>query len=94
MLMTASVLLIVTNILLILLGILILLFLLEILILKDMHTQKTESEKNGMCDVEMVSDSVREKISRMEKEVGVGCSQEELAQMRAEARRRKRGEER
>ena len=85
MLMTASVLLIVTNILL---------FLLEILILKDMHTQKTESEKNGMCDVEMVSDSVREKISRMEKEVGVGCSQEELAQMRAEARRRRREEER
>lgn len=85
MLMTASVLLIVTNILLILLG---------ILILKDMHTQKTENEKNGLCDVEMVSDSVREKISRMEKEVGVGCSQEELAQMRAEARRRKRGEER
>ena len=85
MLMTASVLLIVTNILL---------FLLEILILKDMHTQKTESEKNGMCDVEMVSDSVREKISRMEKEVGVGCSQEELAQMRAEARKRRREEER
>ena len=85
MLMTASVLLIVTNILLILLG---------ILILKDMHTQKTENEKNGMCDVEMVSDSVREKISRMEKEVGVGCSQEELAQMRAEARKRRREEER
>ena len=85
MLMTASVLLIVTNILLILLG---------ILILKDMHTQKTENEKNGLCDVEMVSDSVREKISRMEKEVGVGCSQEELAQMRAEARKRRREEER
>lgn len=85
MLMTVSVLLIATDILLIVL---------EVLILKDMHTQKTENEKNGMCDVEMVSDSVREKISRMEKEVGVGCSQEELAQMRAEARRRKRGEER
>ena len=85
MLMTVSVLLIATDILLIVL---------EILILKDMHTQKTENEKNGMCDVEMVSDSVREKISRMEKEVGVGCSQEELAQMRAEARKRRREEER
>ena len=50
-----------------------------------------------MYDVEMVSDSVREKIARIEtrieKEVGVGCSQEELAQMRAEARRRKKREE-
>ena len=85
MLMTVGVLLIATDILLIVL---------EVLILKDMHTKKAEDEKNGMCDVEMVSDSVREKISRMEKEVGVGCSQEELAQMRAEARKRRREEER
>lgn len=85
MLMTVSVLLIATDILLIVL---------EVLILKDMHTQKTEDEENGMCDVGMVSDSVREKISKMKKEVGVGCSQEELAQMRAEARRKRREEER
>ena len=84
MLMTVSVLLIATDILLIVL---------EVLILKDMHTKKTENEENGMCDVEMVSDSVREKISKTKKEVGVGCSQEELAQMRAEARKRKRREE-
>ena len=59
--------------------------------------KKAKSEENGMYDVEMVSDSVREKIARIEtrieKEVGVGCSQEELAQMRAEARRRKKREE-
>ena len=51
-----------------------------------------------MYDVEMVSDSVREKIARIEtrieKEVGVGCSQEELAQMRTEARRKRREAER
>ena len=74
MLMTANVLLIVTDILLIML---------EVLLLKGMRTKK--------------SDSVREKIARIEtrieKEVGVGCSQEELAQMRAEARRRKKREE-
>jgi hypothetical protein len=62
-----------------------------------MRTKKAKSEENGMYDVEMVSDSVREKIARIEtrieKEVGVGCSQEELAQMRAEARRRKKREE-
>lgn len=85
MLMTVSVLLIATDILLIVL---------EVLILKDMHTKKAEDEENGMCDVGMVSDSVREKISKMKKEVGVGCSQEELAQMRAEARRKRREEER
>ena len=84
MLMTANVLLIVTDILLIML---------EVLLLKGMRTKKAESEENGMYDVEMVSDSVREKIARIEKEVGVGCSQEELAQMRAEARRRKKREE-
>ena len=84
MLMTASVLLIVADILLIML---------EILLLKGMRTKKAKSEENGMYDVEMVSDSVREKIARIEKEVGVGCSQEELAQMRAEARRRKKREE-
>ena len=88
MLMTANVLLIVTDILLIML---------EVLLLKGMRTKKAESEENGMDDVEMVSDSVREKIARIEtrieKEVGVGCSQEELAQMRAEARRRKKREE-
>ena len=84
MLMTANVLLIVTDILLIML---------EVLLLKGMRTKKAESEENGMYDVEMVSDSVREKIARIEKEVGVGCSQKELAQMRAEARRRKKREE-
>lgn len=88
MLMTANVLLIVTDILLIML---------EVLLLKGMRTKKAESEENEMYDVEMVSDSVREKIARIEtrieKEVGVGCSQEELAQMRAEARRRKKREE-
>ena len=88
MLMTANVLLIVTDILLIML---------EVLLLKGMRTKKAESEETGMYDVEMVSDSVREKIARIEtrieKEVGVGCSQEELAQMRAEARRRKKREE-
>lgn len=88
MLMILSVLLIVTDILLIVL---------EILFLKDMHNRKTEDEKNGMCDVEIASDSVREKIARIEarieNEVGVGCSQEDLAQMRAEARKRKRREE-
>ena len=88
MLMTANVLLIVTDILLIML---------EVLLLKGMRTKKAESEENGMYDVEMVSDSVREKIARIEtrieKEVGVGCSQEELAQMRAETRRRKKREE-
>ena len=47
-----------------------------------------------MCDVEIVSDNVREKISKMKKEVGVGCSQEDLAQMRAEARRKRWEEER
>ena len=85
MLMTVSVLLIATDILLIVL---------EVLILKDMHTKKAEDEENGMCDVGMVSDSVGEKISKIKKEVGVGCSQEELAQMRAEARRKRREEER
>jgi len=87
MLMTASVLLIVADILLIML---------EILLLKGMRTKKAKSEENGMYDVEMVSDSVREKIARIEtriEKVGVGCSQEELAQMRAEARRRKKREE-
>ena len=88
MLMTVNVLLVVTDILLIVL---------EVLILKDMRIRKAENEENGMCDVGMVSDSVRERIARMEtrieKEVGVGCSQEELAQMRAEARKRKRREE-
>ena len=52
MLMTANVLLIVTDILLIML---------EVLLLKGMRTKKAESEENGMYDVEMVSDSVREK---------------------------------
>ena len=89
MLLTVSVLLIVTDILLIML---------EVLLLKDMRTKKAESEENGMYDVGMVSDSVRERIARMEarieKEVGVGCSQKELAQMRTQARRKRREEER
>ena len=88
MLMITNVLLILTDILLAVLG---------VLIWKDSHTKKTADEGNGMCDVGMVSDSVREKIARIEarieNEVGVGCSQEELAQMRAEARKRKRREE-
>ena len=69
MLMTANVLLIVTDILLIML---------EVLLLKEMRTKKAEREENGMYDVEMVSDSVREKIARMEtrieKEVGVDAA--------------------
>ena len=85
MLMILSVLLIVTDTLLIVL---------EILFLKDMHNRKAEDEKSGMCDVEIVSDNVREKISKMKKEVGVGCSQEDLAQMRAEARRKRWEEQR
>ena len=72
----------------------VLLIVLEILFLKDMHNRKAEDEKSGMCDVEIVSDNVREKISKMKKEVGVGCSQEDLAQMRAQARRKRWEEER
>lgn len=85
MIVTLNVLLIATDILLIVL---------EVLILKDMHTKKTENEENGMCDIEMVSDSAREKISKMKKQVGVGYSQEELAQLRAETRRKRQEEER